>query len=444
MYKTALVMGMGASGVAAASLLLSERTRVTVIDAADNTGLRKTAAKLRKKGATVVLAASSVPPGIFDVCIVSPGIRSDSEWVRAVEKRGVEVLSELELGATRCDCPMLAITGSKGKSTMVKFCGDALALAGKRVEIAGNYGPPLCGVVKKKRKLDWIVVEVSSFQLEKAKSFSPMIGVLLNIQPDHLDRHGNMDAYAAVKARMFNRMTRNDSGIVLEENLSLIKKLSNGGNKWLSFGLTDKADYQYRDGKVCFKTPGRAGKSVDFRGTTFANEVLGLMTAAAVAALRVCGVGSRVIERAARQYKPLPHRMQTVVCKRGVTFINDSKATNLAALAAGVRMCSGPVRLIAGGLLKENKLNFIKKTLVKQVVGAYLIGEASKMMGKAWGDGVCCFQCGNIRTAMRCAWRDSRPGDFVLLSPGCASFDQFEDFEDRGKQFIRIAKLLTK
>ncbi|OGV70796.1 MAG: UDP-N-acetylmuramoylalanine--D-glutamate ligase [Lentisphaerae bacterium RIFOXYA12_FULL_48_11] len=435
-------MGLGVSGVAAAELLLSERSQVTVIDAADNLGLRKEAAKLRKKGAHVILAAHSVPEGVFDVCIVSPGIRSDSDWVRVVEKRGIEVLSELELGATRCACPMLAITGSKGKSTMVKFCGDALALAGKRVEIAGNYGPPLCGVVIKKRTLDWVVVEVSSFQLERVKSFRPVVGVLLNVQPDHLDRHGSMAAYVGMKAGMFNRMIRGDLGVVLDENLSLIKKLSKGANRWLSFGLSDNADYQYQDGKVFFKTVGRGRKAVDFRGTIFANEVLGLMTAAAVAVLRVCGVGAQLIEKVARKYKPLPHRMQIVARKKGVAFINDSKATNLAALAAGIKMCNGPVRLIAGGLLKESKLNFVKKTLVNRVARAYLIGKAAKQMENEWGRSVSCVQCGNIKTAIKSAWSDAKSGDFVLLSPGCASFDQFEDFEDRGRQFTRAVKLL--
>jgi UDP-N-acetylmuramoylalanine--D-glutamate ligase len=243
---------------------------------------------------------------------------------------------------------------------------------------------------------------------------------------------------------MFSRMSGKDVGIVFEKDIPAVRRLSKGRNRWLSFGLSGKADYQYRDKMVYSGGAGKAGQPLNFSGTVFANEILGVMTAAAVAALKACGVKEEIIRRAARQYKPLPHRMQTVARSRGVTFINDSKATNLAALAAGVTMCSGPVRLIAGGLLKERKLSFVKKTLAKRVMAVYLIGKAAEKMQKAWGASVKCIPCGNIKRAISLAWRESKRGDFVILSPGCASFDQFEDFEDRGKQFAEIVKSLIK
>jgi len=230
MYEKALVMGMGVSGMASAELLFCEGTGVTIIDACNNFNLQRKARLLRAKGVHVILNCDSVPADRFDVCIVSPGISSDSKWIREVESRGVEVLSELELGASRCKCPILAVTGSKGKSTMVKFCHDILSLAGKRVAIAGNYGPPLCSVVaeRKNRNLNWVIVEVSSFQLENVKTFKPNIGVLLNIQPDHLDRHGTMQAYTNIKSRLFRRMKKQDFGIVFEHDLQVVKRLSGG------------------------------------------------------------------------------------------------------------------------------------------------------------------------------------------------------------------------
>ncbi|MDD4871489.1 MAG: UDP-N-acetylmuramoyl-L-alanine--D-glutamate ligase [Kiritimatiellae bacterium] len=444
MYKKALVMGMGASGMAAAKLLLSEKTEVTIIDAIDNVNLRRNAALLRRKGARVVLGSDSVPDEKFDVCIVSPGISSCSKWISTVESRGIEVLSELELGASRCKCPMLAVTGSKGKSTMVKFCTDALSLAKQHVAIAGNYGPPLCGVVtgKKSKELNWVIVEVSSFQLEKVKTFKPHVGVLLNIQPDHLDRHGTMQSYATIKSSLFRRMGRRDFGIVFEQDLSAIRKLSRTPNRWISFGLSGRSDYRYADGMVSYTEQGAGKKILDFRGTIFANEVLGLTAAATVAAVKACGVKPEMVQQAAQKFRSLPHRMQTVAEIRGVKFINDSKATNLTALAAAVKMCDRPIKLIAGGLLKEKQLNFVKKILVKQVDAVYLIGKAARKMQEAWGDAVRCLTCGTLQRAVKFAWNEANKGDVVLLSPGCASFDQFEDFEDRGTQFIKIVELL--
>jgi len=443
MFKKAIVMGLGTSGESAAGLLLKEGSEVTVIDAAVNMDLRRRAYGLRRKGALVLLGADNVPSGDFDVCIVSPGISSDSKWVRDVEARGTEVLSELELGASRCRCPMLAVTGSKGKSTMVKFCADALKTAGKRVAIAGNYGPPLCGAALKSGKLDWIVVEVSSFQLEKVRMFRPRVGVLLNIQPDHLNRHGNMQCYRAMKSRLFGRMKPADCGIVLQEDIPVIKRLSGGRNRWISFGVSSRAGYRYREGRICFRDGGRK-RVLDVRGTMFSNDVLGLAAAAAAAAVRACGVDPVAVEKAARSFKPLPHRMQLIAMKKGVRFVNDSKATNLAALAAGVRMCDGPVRLIAGGLLKESNLNSVKKILVKRVSGVYLIGKASREMEKAWGSSVKCRKCGTLDKAVRLAWNDAREGETVILSPACASFDQFKNFEDRGSKFSRIVKSITE
>lgn len=439
MYKKALVLGMGTSGRAAAELLLQEGSKVVIIDAADNGDLRLHARGLRGKGARVMLGADSVPEGVFDVCIVSPGISSDSKWVRNIESRSVEVLSELELGASRCKYPMLAVTGSKGKSTLVKFCGDILSLAGKRVAIAGNYGPPLCGVVAREQKMDWIVVEVSSFQLEKVRTFRPAVGILLNLLPDHLDRHGSMAAYAEMKSRLFRNMTEEDSGIVLDKALARVRRMSKGRCRWVSVGRSPAADYRYNRGLVCFGKGAKRTK-LNLRGTSFGNDILGIAAAAAAAAAEACGVDTELVHGAAASYEPLPHRMQNAGEIKGVKFINDSKATNLAALVAGVNMCNGSVRLIAGGLLKEDDLSFVKKTLAKRVAAVYLIGKAAKKMKNAWGNAVKCVNCVTLEKAIRSAWHEARRGEVIVLSPGCASFDQFKNFEDRGKQFIHIVK----
>jgi UDP-N-acetylmuramoylalanine--D-glutamate ligase len=183
---------------------------------------------------------------------------------------------------------------------------------------------------------------------------------------------------------------------------------------------------------------------LSFTATYFGNDVLGVTAAAAVAAIGACGFDPKIVEKAAREFVPLPHRMQPVGQRGGVKFINDSKATNVAALVAGVRMCDGPVRLIAGGLLKEKSLKFAKKVLANRAKAVYLIGRASGKMKAAWGKAVKCITCGSLDRAVRRAWRESSPRETIILSPGCASFDQFEDFEDRGRTFVRIVKSLSK
>ena len=214
LYITALVHGLGASGVAAARLLVAEGTRVTAVDAADNPGLREKAATLESLGVRVILGCKTPPDGMFQVCVLSPGIPADSQFVRNVEAKGIEVLSELEVGWSRSRCRTLAITGSNGKSTMAKLCRDTLVRAGCRAEVAGNYGTPVSAIALEQKKPDWLVLEVSSFQFERTIHFRPDVGVLLNVLPNHLDRHGNMETYMGLKARMFSNMRAGDVGIL--------------------------------------------------------------------------------------------------------------------------------------------------------------------------------------------------------------------------------------
>jgi UDP-N-acetylmuramoylalanine--D-glutamate ligase len=208
-----------------------------------------------------------------------------------------------------------------------------------------------------------------------------------------------------------------------------------------TFGLAAEADYRYAAGEVRSRWLDRA---VSVAGTPLDNEIMGLTAAAAVAAMQGCGVPPRCVAEAARGFERLPHRMQPVATVRGVSFVNDSKATNLAAMAAGLRMARGPVRLIAGGLLKEADLEPVKKVLVNRVRGVYLIGKSSQVMAAAWQDAMPCRLCGNLKEAVDRAWKEANSGEVVLLSPGCASFDQFKSFEDRGEQFINLVNEIER
>ena len=436
-----MVLGLGVSGEAAAALLLAEGVAVTVVDAADLSDLRRTAETLRAAGGVVHLGVRELPRGEFTRCVISPGIAGNSPWVEDVRARGIPVVSELEVGAAHAGAPMLAVTGTNGKSTLVKLCAQSMQRAGLRAASAGNYGLPLCAVARKPAGWDWIVTEVSSFQLETTGRFGPRVAVLLNIQPNHLDRHGDPDTYADVKSRIFRDMGSGDTGIVPEELLSDVRRRSGGSCRWRTFGVSDSAEYRYRDGTVRLP-PDSPWGDVRISGSAFSNPVLGPAAAAACAALEACGLDPSVVGREAEVFEPLPHRMQMVGLRQGVRFVNNSKATTLAAMGASLRMSPGPVRLIAGGLLKERDLKTVQELLVKHVERVYLIGKAAASMKAVWEDTISCRLCATLDQAVFDAWADAKAGETILLAPGCASFDQFRNFEERGKRFAELVELL--
>lgn len=435
----AVVLGLGSSGEAAALLLRRLEVDVTVLDAKGGPALEARAAGLRQAGCTVLTGASAVPDAPYELAVLSPGIAITDHWVVSLKTRGVPVVSELELGWRACRSKILAVTGSNGKSTLVKFCREALRRSGLTAEAGGNYGIPLSALALQDPAPDWIVAEVSSFQLEAVDGFAPEVGILLNLNPNHLDRHGTLDVYTAMKARLFARMTAGQTAVVAADAATGIQAGIPPAARRLTFGAGPAADFRYEPGRIV----GPAG-SVPLSGTPFDNEIMGTSAAACAAAMAAAGVPLHGVAEAARDFERLPHRMQTVARIRGVTFVNDSKATNLAALAAGVLMAGGPVRLIAGGLLKESDLEPVKIILAKRVRAVYIIGKYSHVMASAWSDVVACTECASLEEAVGRAWKESCDGEVVLLSPGCASFDQFSGFEDRGEKFSGFVRDIQK
>jgi UDP-N-acetylmuramoylalanine--D-glutamate ligase len=271
------------------------------------------------------------------------------------------------------------------------------------------------------------------------------------VYPNHLDRHGDMETYERIKSRLFDRMNDNDTAVVPANAKDLVMRVLSGQGHAVTFGMSPGADYIYRSGRVHCRQQ-RAGHSledeeedggVSVQGTLFDNEILGLTAAAAAAAVEACGYGVGHVGAAAKRFCGLPHRMQKVTELSGVSFVDDSKATNLAALCAAVRISGGPVRLIAGGQLKEKNLDSAKELLANRATCVYLIGEATEAMAASWQDSVVCEKCENLAEAVHRAWQDAKDGETVLLSPGCASFDQFLNFEERGDQFKAIVGSLA-
>ncbi len=318
-----------------------------------------------------------------------------------VASPGVRVVSELQLGVealAKRGVKMLAVTGSKGKSSVVKLLAEALGGVP-----CGNYGLPVSRVAKMEPPPEWAVVEVSSFQLETTclQPDSFVAAAILNLQEDHISRHGSVKAYHAIKRRL------------------------------LDFA------------PVAFDCEaGERGKGAEklYEGSYFDNPILAPNARIAVAMLRVAGLDDERIRKAFLAFRPLPHRMEKVGVFGGVSYIDDSKATSIAALAAGVEMATPPILLIAGGLPKGDDPKSAIGALTDRVKKVYTIGQSSESFAEAWKSAVECEECGTLERAVEAAKRDARPGDTVLLSPGAASFDQFISFEERGQRFADLVK----
>lgn len=435
-----VVLGCGASGVAAARLCHALDARVDVLDESPNV---EGAAELRAAGIGVFTKLEDAPAWRkATLCVVSPGFGTAHPWVRACVEKNVPPISELELGARFWRGKILAITGSKGKSSLVKACCDTLNAAGVAAVTAGNYGTPLCARVlemtPEQAAQTWAVTEVSSFQLEHVFEFQPDIAVLLNLQADHLDRHGDEATYRTCKLRLFAQMAGGNAALLpqdLEGLDGLRTRLETRGARCATFGADNTADWRYTHGAVT-----GCGARFSLAGSWFDNEVLGLAAAAGVAALRACGLGAAEIEYGFKNFKPLHHRMEHVAGAAGVAWVDDSKATSFAAVAAALRMVPGPVRLVAGGRIKEHSVDFLKELLTSRVKKVYLIGECSEFLARSWQDAVACEACGDMVAAVRRAGAEAQAGETVLLSPGCASFDQFRNYHERGETFAMLAR----
>jgi len=343
----------------------------------------------------------------------------------------------------------LAITGSKGKSSLVKVCCEALETAGVSAVTAGNYGVPLSARVLEKNS-GWAVTEVSSFQLEFVEAFRPDVAVLLNLQADHLDRHASEAEYRACKFRMFQNMRDGDTALLpegLPEFEALKESLVARGASCESFGDNENAKWRYEQRSTgipaCVLRNSQARMPVlrySLRGSWFDNEILGLAAAAGAGALAACGLEREAVEKGFREFEPLQHRMQPVAEEGGVRWVDDSKATSFAAVCAALRMTAGPVRLIAGGRAKEHDASFVKELLARWGKKVYLIGECSEFLSQSWAGAAACEKCGDMANAVRRASDEASAGETVLLSPGCASFDQFGSYHERGEVFAKLAR----
>lgn len=438
--KDVLVLGLGRSGMAAATLLSRDGARVVVRDEGNGDVLQERASQLRERGVRVELGNHFDWAKHFDLAVLSPGIAPERPMVREVTKRHLPVLSELELAYRFCLCPIVAITGTNGKTTTTELITEAVLGCDKRAIAAGNIGYALSDAAEQSANLDALVVEVSSFQLEKIDRFRPDVGVWLNLTPDHLDRHGSMEDYARAKARLFLNQKAEDVAILSTQALNwarrvgasfngrLITIAANGdtADLWL-----DPVDRQ----TIWSWLPECRGivmrlDETNLRGQHNAENILATLAAGIALGLPVRGVREAILG-----YCPQPHRCELVAEINGVTFINDSKATNVDAVAQALQSLPGPVVLIAGGRDKALEFTGLKEVMTGKVKLAVVIGETADKLRAAWGGVVPCQRAATMAEAVRLAAQHARRGDTVLLSPACASFDMFRNYEHRGDEF---------
>jgi UDP-N-acetylmuramoylalanine--D-glutamate ligase len=412
-----LVVGLGRSGRAAALALARRGVEVVGVDRAVDVDL----GRLADAGVEIHLGTEeeTLLEGI-ELVVKSPGVRGEAPLVAGARRRAVPVWSEVELGFRLLATPIVGVTGTNGKTTTTELLGAVFRAAGRRVEVAGNVGRPLTALAEHGRlsARTWVVCEVSSFQLEDVERFRPSVGVLLNLEPDHLDRHGTLAAYREAKLRLFANQETGDTAVVPR-----------------AFG----------------PVPG-AGRRVEFdaRDPLPAEPLLpGLHNrenaAAATAAARAAGIDDAAIAEALRAFAGVPHRLELVAEIAGVRYVNDSKATNTGAARRAVAAFDAPLRIILGGSYKGEPFHTFVEALRGRAAGVYLIGESAPDIAAALdAAGIAYTRSGELAAAVRAAAAEARPGEVVLLSPACASYDQFRNFEERGDAFRRLVEELAR
>lgn len=496
--KNVLVLGLGLSGVAAAELLLVRGARVAALDSADSGPLREQAAIVRKRGAHVELNARTLPLRRFDFAVVSPGIPLTHPLVMELREKRIPLIGELELGYQHSFALNISITGTNGKTTTTELVDRLLTTAGLRTLAAGNIGTPLCAVAEHTRALDFLTLEVSSFQLETIQYFRPIVGVLMNITPDHLDRYASMDDYARAKGRLFENQQAFDWAIIQSEALKQLRALNVSiPSKIITFSATDQsADIFLDRGLIISRIENWSGPLLNMEDAQLCGPHNAENIMATLAVGRVLRIGLDTLREAVRSYTPAPHRCEKVAEIDGVLFVNDSKATNVDAVAKAllamplVRQPSRlphvsqgvppaespgdgeftggtPVRrvaggdacatataaehgdprekniwLLAGGKDKGFEYHNLGPLLSRRVKGAFLFGETAEKIRAAWSLFTPCSVVPTLLEAMAAAAKRARSGDVVLLSPACSSFDQFRNYQHRGEVFRQAVKQL--
>ncbi len=441
--KKVLVVGLGKSGLAAALFLRRRGAQVTVSDVRSAEAFAKDIPALLDEGINVEAGGH----GLLtfrrqDLIVVSPGVPLETPELVQAQSFGLPIIGELELAARFLKGKTIAITGSNGKTTTTTLVGEILKESGKPTLVGGNIGVPVVALIEESTDDTWSVLEVSSFQLESTQEFHPAIAVILNITPDHLDRHGSFENYALAKERIFAAQTAEDCVVLNADNARTAASASRSKARvyWFSMEYPVDQGAWVEEGNVCFRAekggafePILPLSAIPLKGEHNVENVL-----AAVCASRLAGCPAEAIRRAIESFKAVEHRLEFVATLNGVDYYNDSKATNVDATAKAVAAFPGGIHLILGGKDKNSDYTQLSDLLHQRVKSIYTIGSAAAKIESQLRGVVPIHSCETLDKAVAAASIAAHPGDIVLLAPACSSFDQFENYEHRGRVFKEL------
>ncbi|HWF66815.1 MAG TPA: UDP-N-acetylmuramoyl-L-alanine--D-glutamate ligase [Acidobacteriaceae bacterium] len=441
--KRILVVGLGKSGVASAIFLRKQGAQVTVSDLRSAEALAAELPALLDAG--VMVEAGGHGLLTFrrqDLIVVSPGVPLDTPELQQARNLGTIVIGELELASRFLRGKILAITGSNGKTTTTALCGEIFRAGGQPTQVGGNIGVPVIALVPESTDNGWNVLEVSSFQLEAIVDFRPKIAVILNITPDHLDRHGNLENYIAAKKRIFVNQTGEDFLVLNAENPETQHAAADTNAQvfWTSMRRPVRQGtfvYQnsivWRANEQAVLEPIMPLNEIALKGNHNVENVL-----AAVCAAKLAGISAEVIRNAVAAFRAVEHRLEFVARIHGVDFYNDSKATNVDATIKAVSAFPGGIHLILGGKDKDSDYTLLKPLLQERVRAVYTIGAAAEKIEQQIAGATQIVSSKTLDRAVEAATAQARAGEVVLLAPACSSFDQFENYEHRGRCFKQI------
>ncbi len=433
--KRVVVVGATRSGMAAADLLATRGAGVTL---SDRRPVVEDAEALLSRGVAVELGEHR--PETFrnaDLIVVSPGVPLEQPVIADAKARGVPVIGELELASRWLRGRVIAITGTKGKSTTTALTGRILEQAGFHVTVGGNIGAPLSAQVQHSRPDSLHVVETSSFQLESVVEFHPWVAVMLNFSPDHLDRHPSIDAYGAAKARIFENQTSEDWAVLNADDPAVLTLAAGGRAVRRQFSRRQTLDTGtvVEDGWIV-QHAGRVHRplvplsAIGLLGPHMVDDVMAAATVGAIA-----GAAPEAMTAAVGAFRGLEHAMELVAEHEGVRFVNDSKATNVESALRSIESFESGVVPILGGHFKGGDLRVLRDAVSARAVAVVAIGEARPLVRDALGDMVPVHEAASLEDAVRLGFALAKPAGVVLLAPACASFDMFRDYAERGRRF---------
>lgn len=453
--ETFLVIGLGRSGLASTQVLRDRGARVFAVDEKPPAELAEAIAQAEAQGAQFVPAAELERVlGDVGAAVLSPGVPLNGALVRRVQGANIPVYSEIEIAYRLCRAPMVAVTGTKGKSTTTSLIGHLIRESGKHVHVGGNIGDPLIREVLDAQPQDWVVAEVSSFQLESIRSFHPRVSVILNISADHLDRYHSMDEYAEAKYRIFANQSESDYfvGNLDDERLAALHWHTGEGRVrarqlWFTLGERHEHATMYLRGDAIVYAPisgdPRPVEILRTRDIPLAGRHNVQNVMAACLAAIAAGADPQGLRAAVASFSGMAHRLQPVAELAGVLYVDDSKATNPGSVIAAIEAYDRPIVLIAGGKSKNTDFTELGRVIDERVKALLLIGEAADEIA-AHVHRAPIERPATMPDAVHRAQALSAGGDVVLLSPACASFDMFQSAEDRGRRFIAAVESLKE